>query len=434
MKKLITVILFVNVWFYSSAIYAEKLFYETSGEYYMSELETVEVAKLRAKNNALQNIAEEFEHFIKSKSRMINSKLTDDEIIVVACNIIHILDVQYESSITPDGKFTIHRTKIKAQIDSEEFEKIMSMTPQDYQRLIFQTEILKQKIEKQNKRLNELSQKMTKVHSEIDKAKLKEKYSDAEKEFLLVEKFNEGYRFYLNGNYSAALEHFNEAVQLETDDHNIYSIRGIVYMKLGEYQKALNDFDRTIKLHVVVQDEPKSFITYVYCLRGSIYLLNNLPTYAIEDFNKSLNINSNSDTKYSSLTYSLRSMAYSEINKYNEAISDANKALEIDSNNSVAYNSLAISYMGIQNFDKALYNAKKLVEIEPNAENYAILAGAYYFYGNIQSAFEFIDKAITLNPNNAEMYSIRGQLYQEVGNHSAAQVDFEKAKKLGSEE
>jgi tetratricopeptide (TPR) repeat protein len=59
-------------------------------------------------------------------------------------------------------------------------------------------------------------------------------------------------------------------------------------------------------------------------------------------------------------------------------------------------------------------------------------ATAYVALGKFQEGLEYIDKAIGIEPNNAEYFMIRGRIFIGLGNKKMACADFKKAKKLGS--
>ncbi len=59
-------------------------------------------------------------------------------------------------------------------------------------------------------------------------------------------------------------------------------------------------------------------------------------------------------------------------------------------------------------------------------------ATAYVALGKYQEGLEYIEKAIGIEPDNAEYYLIRGQIYVGLNNTKLACADFKKAKKMGS--
>ena len=69
---------------------AEVQTYEGIGEYVMSDFETPDVAKQRAKAQAEQHCVEQAGVFVKSYTRVVNSAVTEDEVEAIANTIINI--------------------------------------------------------------------------------------------------------------------------------------------------------------------------------------------------------------------------------------------------------------------------------------------------------------------------------------------------------
>ena len=104
--------------------HAEVRTYECVGEYIMSDFETPDIAKQRAKARAEQNAVEQAGVYVKSYTRTINHVLVEDEVTAIANTIIKITHDEY--SVTPvtesGGSFRIV-AKIHADIDSARIDE-----------------------------------------------------------------------------------------------------------------------------------------------------------------------------------------------------------------------------------------------------------------------------------------------------------------------
>ena len=65
------------------------------------------------------------------------------------------------------------------------------------------------------------------------------------------------------GQYQMAIEDYNKAIRLKPDDADAYNNRGTIYTKFGQYQMAIEDFNNAIRL------KPDDADTYFN--RGFVY-------------------------------------------------------------------------------------------------------------------------------------------------------------------
>ncbi len=50
------------------------------------------------------------------------------------------------------------------------------------------------------------------------------------------------------GEYDRAIEDYNQSIKLHADNPKAFNNRGVVYLKKGEYDRAIQDFNEAIKL------------------------------------------------------------------------------------------------------------------------------------------------------------------------------------------
>ena len=121
------------------------------------------------------------------------------------------------------------------------------------------------------------------------------------------------------GNWTEAQLALQKAIEKKPDDPRLHNELGFVYMTRGYYEQAFNSYNRAIQL------DP--YYLEAYYNRGNLY-------YKLFDVHK--------------------------------AKEDYEKVLSLNPNYDPAYNNLGLLYhLYIKNFDEALKNYKKAIEIEP---------------------------------------------------------------------
>jgi len=109
------------------------------------------------------------------------------------------------------------------------------------------------------------------------------------------------------------------------------------------------------------------------------------------------------------MAYNNRGNAYSELKQYEEAIEDYSKAIELNPNDAEAYNNRGTAYDELQHQEEAIGDYSKAIELDPNdAEAYNNRGNAYGELQHQEEAIGDYNKAIELNPNLAVAYLNRG--------------------------
>jgi protein O-mannosyl-transferase len=132
--------------------------------------------------------------------------------------------------------------------------------------------------------------------------------------------------------------------------------------------------------------------------------------------------------------YINRGLAYQDKGNFDQAILDYNKAIEIKPNLAEAYINRGLSYQDKGNFDQALLDYNKGIAIKPNlAEAYYNRGLAYQDKGNLDQAILDYNKAIEIKPEYADAYYNRGLVYQNKGNLNQTILDCNKAIEINPE-
>ncbi len=185
---------------------------------------------------------------------------------------------------------------------------------------------------------------------------------------------------------------------------------------------ALSDFDKAISL--------KPDFAVAYAMRGCAYWANADYDEALflDDFNKALSLDKNCKEAYLGL-----GDYYEDKEEYELAIENYTKAIEIDKDYLAAYKRRAdvYSYTKEDNDDKKIEDYNEILEHEPaNYQFYFKRAEELYYKKEYEAALSDYSKAIELDVKNLGgiwNYLHRAEVYEELGNNEAALADLDKA-------
>ena len=139
-------------------------------------------------------------------------------------------------------------------------------------------------------------------------------------------------------------------LELFPDDALTYITRGNAYVNIGDYQKAFDDFNRSIELN------PTSDFAY-YC-RGEMFMKIKKARQALTDFDTACKLRTDD-------TYCLtsRAEAFYALNIMDKALADCNRVIEIDKKFSLAYMTRYNIYLYQGEAEKAEADAKIIDEL-----------------------------------------------------------------------
>lgn len=122
---------------------------------------------------------------------------------------------------------------------------------------------------------------------------------------------------------------------------------------------------------------------------------------------------------------------YSRHQDYDKAILEFTKAIELNPNYADAYHNRGLTYMQKKESDKAISDYQKAIELNPALwQSYRNLAGVYFDLEQIDSALNYMQKAIEKNPDEPHLWTNLGAIYLELKQKEKAVFAFEQALKL----
>ncbi|MGD0342366.1 MAG: tetratricopeptide repeat protein, partial [Bacteroidales bacterium] len=161
-----------------------------------------------------------------------------------------------------------------------------------------------------------------------------------------------GLEQYNKGNFTAAIDTFKLALDIERNDWAVWYNLGLAYSMNKQNEEALISFTEAIKLG---EDSKKA---KSYLQRGGIYNNINKPLRAIEDFKQALSLPGTA--RLIGLTYISMGEDSLSGNKYFKAAALADSALKYEPENSSAYFLRGQATMLSGNTRKALLDFKKI--------------------------------------------------------------------------
>ena len=251
--------------------------------------------------------------------------------------------------------------------------------------------------------------------------------------------------------YQSAVADSDVAIQLDGADNDssaAYHTRGAAKAALGDYDKAIADFDAAIRRN------PETAINYLdrglakealgekdaakadfeaaarrngdlaknYYKDGQGKNRGRAYAAAMESFDKAIRLNPAYASAYSNRALSQNGLGRRELRRENPekakyhfrgAIADCTAAIRLDPKYTAAYNNRGVA-------------KHRLGQAESNCGNSQEAERHYH------AAIADLDKAIQLNPKDVKAHRNRGYVKEKLGQLEAAEADFEKAKALDS--
>lgn len=208
--------------------------------------------------------------------------------------------------------------------------------------------------------------------------------------------------------------------------------RGLLNLKLGFYHEALEDFNFVLS---------KKIKTLKPTIERSIYHNMGVAHSAIEDFEKALKYN------FLALTFEPKNQAVLnnigslllKVKDYDLALEYLNKCHQINPNNYYAFFNKAILYLETKDYDKAYDFINKTIAdkrshklSKKNISNektiWSIRGEIYRNLGRLDEAILDLQKAIKENPTNSYAYRSLGAIYNTTNEIEKACLALSKAK------
>jgi len=207
----------------------------------------------------------------------------------------------------------------------------------------------------------------------------------------------------------------------------------------GEFQAAAKDYER------VIEYNPDMGFAYFFLAnsydnlykpakRGQPENDAYLPK-AVENYQKAIDkLEGNTENKAPeirrlSFQYLIAAYGTDKLNDLDKALPIAQKLIAVEPNEPINYQALGKLYEDAGRYDEAEAQFKKAIEVKPNdALAYATLAGFYNRQGNFEKTMEAWDLRAKMEPNNPEAWHTIGASYQDEVFTNAKKIPIPKQK------
>jgi len=210
-----------------------------------------------------------------------------------------------------------------------------------------------------------------------------------------------------------------KATQLEPGNAGAYNNLGAAYFKLGKYDNAIINYQKTITLN------PMQNSAWIGLSMSEEFLGKH--DSALIFINKAISLSpTNVDL------YFTRGNIFSYQLLFAQAIPDYNKVIVQNPSNLGVYNNLASCYNQVEKYDSAIILYNKCLELQQ--EEWKAYTGkgiALFGLKDYKESIKNLDLGISLNNNDPYPYFIRSKAYFELNNKQAALKDAMEAKRLG---
>ena len=243
--------------------------------------------------------------------------------------------------------------------------------------------------------------------------------------------------------YDKAITDYTKIIELKPKDASAYNMRGRAWYRIGNYDKAIADYTKAIEFNPMNDA--------YYSNRGYAWFEKEDYDRAITDYKKAIELNPKNaeynDTLKRAMSkkaeqvaakkekdatvYNKRGIAWYEKKNYDKAIADFTKAIELNPRDDVLYHNRGNAWYRKGNYDKAIANYTKAIELNPKDDDYYNMRGiAWYEKKNYDKAIADFTKAIDLNPKEGAYYHNRGDAWFNKEDYDRAIANFTKAVEL----
>lgn len=236
---------------------------------------------------------------------------------------------------------------------------------------------------------------------------------------LAIAFHNRGNAFRIKAEYDRAIQDYDQSIKLNPNAYDSYVNRGWTYHQKGDFDRAIASHSEAIRRD---PDSERAFIG-----RGAAWQRKGDYDRAIKDNDEAIRINPRKAS-----AYNIRGNDYREKLDYERALQDYNAALDLDPGDEVAFANRCYAQALTRRYELALQDCNEAMRLQPSGNWYALgrRGLVYFLMGQNEKAIADFDMAMKINPNNSNALFGRGLAKSRMGDVAAGEADVARAKRL----
>lgn len=227
-----------------------------------------------------------------------------------------------------------------------------------------------------------------------------------------------GYLWNKRKEYDRALADYAEAIRLDPKFIDAYMSQGVTLQKRREHDQAIAAFGEAIRLNPKHSD--------AYTCRGSAWVLKGDCTKALADFAEAIRLDPGNSGAYLG-----RGTAWTVKGDYDRAMADYTEAIRLDPKAALAYSQRGMIEFARQEYDRAIVEANQAIKIDPDLPDAYVTRGLVrYCRQEYNQALSDFDRAIQLDPDRGLAFYGRGMIRFQEEDDDRALADLNTAIRL----
>jgi tetratricopeptide (TPR) repeat protein len=216
-----------------------------------------------------------------------------------------------------------------------------------------------------------------------------------------------------------ALADYTRSIELKPDDPKGYQKRVEIYEHNGDDTNLIADYTRLIEL------QPEQ--SQSYCKRGLIYARRSVESGDAADRELAIADGKRAMAIHRANGYRCRMDIATAINAPDISIGIITEMIALEPTDPELYDQRALAHLRLQQYDQAIADYQKVVELQPdNGRALLLLGNAYGYAGDGERALAVYSQTLALNPTD----DLRGQLssaYHSLALEAVHANDYERA-------